>query len=103
MVGGAGAHVPLAGLLALQLIVEGIRGLLGGEVDVASAAAAAAEAGGCLGQAVLEVRGGTGGRAWVGGLGGLEGVAGAAAAGVDVVAGCGVGFGDGVGGHWGGE
>lgn len=96
VVDGTGAHLLLAGALAIELIVKREGSLLGGQVNVAGAATAAAELGGGLGQAVLEEGGRTRGGARVGGLGGLEGVAGAATAGVDVVAGGWVRFGDGV-------
>lgn len=99
VVGGARSHLLLARALAVEFIIKGEWGLLGSEVDVPRAASAAAELAGSLGQAVLEVGGRARGGAWVRGLGSLEGVAGTAPAGVDVVAGGGVGFGDGIAGH----
>jgi hypothetical protein len=105
VIGGTVLHLLLAGALTVELVIEGERLLLGGEVDVAGTAPAAAEPGAGLREAGLEERRRTGGRSGVAGLGGLEGIAGAASAGVDVVAGGGVRFGDGVvGWHWrGGE
>ena len=101
MIGGTVLHLLLAGALTVELVIEGERLLLGGEVDVAGTASAAAEPGAGLREAGLEERRRTGGRSGVAGLGGLEGIAGAASAGVDVVAGGGVRFGDGVvGWHW---
>lgn len=96
MVDGPRAHLLLTGALAIELIVKGKGSLLGRQMDVAGAATAAAELGGGLGQAVLEEGGRAGRGARVGGLGGLEGIASAATARVDVVAGGGVRFGDGV-------
>jgi hypothetical protein len=101
VIDGTVLHLLLAGALAVELVIEGERLLLGREVDIAGTASAAAELGAGLREAVLEERRGTGGRSGVAGLGGLEGIAGAASACVDVVAGGGVRFGDGVvGWHW---
>lgn len=96
MVDGAVLHLALAGALALELLVEGEHGFLRAGVDVASAAAAAAELGGAVREAGLEdrcwaVSGGS-----LRGLRGFEGVSCAATAGVKVGAGGGVGFGDAV-------
>lgn len=98
MVGRARLHLLFAGALTVELVVKGEGLLLGGQVDVACAATATAELGGGLGQAILEEGCRARGGSRVGGLGGLEGVASTTTARIDVVAGRGVGFGDGIGG-----